>query len=39
MVIYGNVGIAAERWLLLQADRTMLHAARMVGPLGNSKPR
>jgi hypothetical protein len=31
--------MSAERQLLLRADRTMLHAARMVGPLGNSKHR
>jgi hypothetical protein len=31
--------VAAERARLLRADRTMLHPARMVGPLGNSKSR
>jgi len=31
--------LAAERRLLLRADRAMLHATRMVGPLGNSKHR
>jgi len=33
------LGIAAERWLLLRADRPMFLAARTVGPLVNSKHR
>jgi len=31
--------MAAERQLVLRADRLMLYAARMVGPLGNRKHR
>ncbi len=38
-VTLGQTRRVAERRLLLRADRTRLHATRMVGPFGNSKHR